>query len=70
MKEKEESEEMLEKCDFSQGEKGRYFTRYREGSSVVVLDPDVAEIFRGQHLVNESLRALASIIKLREKEKV
>jgi hypothetical protein len=42
----------------------------REGSNVVVLDPDVAEIFRDQHLVNESLCALASIIKLREKEKV
>jgi hypothetical protein len=28
MKEKEGCEEMLEEYDFSQGEKGRYFTRY------------------------------------------
>ena len=41
MKKKEKNEDMLEEYDFSQGEKGRYFTRYKEGSNVVVLDPDV-----------------------------
>ena len=70
MKEKGKDEEMLEEYDFSQGEKGRYFARYKEGSNVVVLDPDVAEVFRDQQLVNESLRALAGVIKLKEREKV
>lgn len=70
MKEKKENEEMLEEYDFSQGEKGRYFRRYKEGSNVIVLDPDVAKVFRDQRLVNESLRTLARIIKLKEKQKV
>ena len=62
------NEEMIEEYDFSQGEKGRYFARYKEGSNVVVLDPDVAEVFRDQRFVNESLRALAGVIKLKEKD--
>ena len=70
MKEKGKNEEMIEEYDFSQGEKGRYFAKYKEGSNVVVLDPDVAEVFRDQRFVNESLRALAGVIKLKEKEKV
>ena len=69
MKEKAKNEEMIEEYDFSQSEKGRYFSRYKEGSNVVVLDPDVAEVFRDQRFVNESLRALAGVIKLKEKEK-
>jgi hypothetical protein len=70
MKKKKENEEMLDEYDFSQGEKGKYFKKYKEGSNVVVLDPDVAKVFRDRRVVNESLRALAKIIKLKEKQKV
>ena len=70
MKEKKENEEMLDEYDFSQGEKGKYFKKYKEGSNVVVLDPDVAKVFRDRRVVNESLRALVKIIKLKEKQKV
>ena len=70
MKDKKENEEMLDEYDFSQGEKGKYFKKYQEGSNVVVLDPDVAKVFKDRRLVNESLRALAKIIKLKEKQKV
>ena len=70
MKNKKENEEMLDEYDFSQGEKGKYFKKYQEGSNVVVLDPDVAKVFKNRRLVNESLRALVKIIKLKEKQKV
>ncbi len=70
MKKKKENEEMLDEYDFSQGEKGKYFKKYKEGSNVVVLDPDVAKVFRDRRVVNESLRALVKIIKLKEKQKV
>ena len=70
MKKKKENEEMLDEYDFSQGEKGKYFIKYKEGSNVVVLDPDVAKVFRDRRVVNESLRALVKIIKLKEKQKV
>ncbi|GAJ07961.1 unnamed protein product [marine sediment metagenome] len=66
MKKKEENEEILDEYDFTQGEKGRYFSRFKEGSNVVILDPDVAEVFKDQRVVNESLRALGRIIKLNE----
>ena len=49
--------------DFSGGERGRYAERYAEGTNVVVLDPDVAEMFRSSAEVNEALRALARIAK-------
>ena len=70
MKDKKENEEMLDEYDFSQGERGKYFKKYQEGSNVVVLDPDVAKVFKDRRLVNESLRALVKIIKLKEKQKV
>ena len=70
MKKNKENEEMLDEYDFSQGEKGKYFKKYKEGSNVVVLDPDVAKVFRDRRVVNESLRALVKIIKLKEKQKV
>ena len=49
--------------DFSSGERGRYAKRFAEGTNVVVLDPDVAEVFRTSAEVNEALRALVSIAK-------
>jgi len=70
MKNKKDNEEMLDEYDFSQGERGKYFKKYQKGSNVVVLDSDVAKVFKDERLVNESLRALVKIIKLKEKQKV
>jgi hypothetical protein len=39
--------------------RGKYAARYREGSNIVVLDPDVAEPFRTSEAVNEALREVA-----------
>ena len=36
---------MLEEYDFNRGVRGKYAKRYREGTNVVVIDPDVAEYF-------------------------
>ena len=47
--------------DFSNGVRGKYAARYREGSNVVVLDPDVAELFKTSETVNEALRELARL---------
>jgi len=49
--------------DFSQGQRGRYAKRFEEGTNVVVLDPDVAEVFHNSEEVNEALRAIARIVK-------
>jgi len=47
--------------DFSHGIRGKYAARYAEGTNVVVLSPDVAEIFPNAQAVNEALRTLVRI---------
>lgn len=54
--------EMLEEYDFSKGVRGKYVGRFAQGANVVVLDPDVAEVFADSESVNQALRALAGII--------
>ena len=55
-------EDMLEEYDFSSGVRGKYSQRYKEGSNVVVLDPEVAKVFSTSESVNKALRALVDII--------
>lgn len=58
----EKDPEMLEEYDFSGGVRGKYAARFAEGANVVVLDPDVAEVFTDSESVNQALRALAGIM--------
>jgi hypothetical protein len=54
---------MKPEYDFSGGVRGKYYEAYRQSSNIVVLDPDVAEIFRDSASVNEALRLIAKIAK-------
>ena len=54
---------MRDEYDFSGGVRGKYADRYAQGSNIVVLDPDVAEVFPNARSVNDALRALAAIIR-------
>jgi hypothetical protein len=54
---------MRAEYDFSRGARGKYFRRYHRGANVVVLEPDVARVFSNAETVNDSLRALAGIIR-------
>jgi len=47
--------DMLDEYDFSKGIRGKYIKRLAEGSNVVVLSPDVAEVFPDSASVNEAL---------------
>jgi len=60
--------EMLDEYDFSKGIRGKYVKRLATGSNIVVLSPDVAEIFPDSDSVNEALRALAKIVHKRAKK--
>ena len=53
---------MLDEYDFSSGVRGKHFKQYKEGSNVVILDHDVAEVFHDHDSVNYALRALIRII--------
>ncbi|UBF30240.1 hypothetical protein K9N68_34020 (plasmid) [Kovacikia minuta CCNUW1] len=57
------NDELRPEYDFSGGVRGKYYEAYMQSSNVVVLDPDVAEIFRDSASVNEALRLLAKIAK-------
>ena len=55
--------DMRPEYDFSGGVRGKYYDAYLKSSNIVVLDPDVASIFRDSASVNEALRLLAKIAK-------
>ena len=48
--------------DYSTAVRGKYYRQLlKEGANVVVLDPDVAEAFRGSAAVNDALRSLLRV---------
>ena len=51
-----DDDDLLEEYDFSNAEIGKYAKRYAEGTNVVVLDPDVAAVFKTAEAVNAVLR--------------
>jgi hypothetical protein len=53
---------MRPEYDFRGAVRGKYFSRYREGTNVVLLDPDVAAAFPSADAVNRALRTLLSIV--------
>jgi len=59
-------DEMRDHYDFRGGVRGKYARRYAEGTNVVVLDPDVAQMFPDRESVNEALRAVGRVVEMRE----
>ncbi len=57
-KEKASEREMLEEYDFRAGVRGKYARRYAEGSNIVIVAPELAEVFPTSQAVNEALRKL------------
>ncbi len=58
-------DDMLPEYDFSGAVRGKYYERYRQGSNVVLLDPDVSDAFPSAAAVNEALRLLVSLARKR-----
>jgi hypothetical protein len=51
--------------DFSKGERGRYYKRLlKEGSNIVVLEPDIAAAFPDSAAVNSALRSILEFARL------
>jgi hypothetical protein len=65
----DEEDEMLDEYDFSGGVRGKYVDRVAKRKNVIVLEPDVAEVFTDSESVNQALRGLLPIIQ-RQAEKV
>ena len=51
------------------GVRGKYVARYRAGTNLVLLDPDVAKAFPDEAAVNEALRLVIRLTELRHGKK-
>ncbi|HLB48684.1 MAG TPA: hypothetical protein VJL59_16880 [Anaerolineales bacterium] len=62
----ETEDDLRPEYDFSQLKgvvRGKYVDRYKAGTNLVLLAPDVAEIFPTDEAVNDALRLLIKIAK-------
>ena len=53
-------DDMRPEYDLRGGVRGKYYDHYRQGTNVVLLEPDVAKVFRDSATVNEALRRYLS----------
>jgi len=47
--------------DLGRGVRGKYLKSYQAGTNLVLLSPDVAEVFHDETAVNEALRSLIKV---------
>lgn len=55
-----EIDDDIPSMDFTDGVRGKYYERYRQGTNIVLLEPDVARVFRDSEVVNQALRQYLS----------
>jgi hypothetical protein len=60
--------DMLDEYDFSKGVRGKYAKRYPQGTNVVILSPDVAQVFPDSESINEALRVLVKVARQKVKK--
>jgi hypothetical protein len=46
------------RSDLGRGVRGKYYKSYQSGTNLVLLSPDIAEVFPDADAVNEALRTL------------
>ena len=54
-------QEMRPEYDFSAGVRGKHYRAYQQGTNVVLLEPDLAEVFKDSEAVNHALRMLLDL---------
>ena len=59
----EDEDTMRLEYDFSRGKRGVTTQRYAKGANVVVISPEVLDVFPDGAAVNEDLRALAPVLR-------
>jgi hypothetical protein len=61
MKKRETKDEVRPEYDLSKlknRQTGKYASRYKQGTNLILLDPDVAQVFPDAGAVNKALREL------------
>ena len=61
-----ERDTMRPEYDFSGAVRGVTAARYAKGTNIVVVDPEVRDVFPTSGAVNEALRALAPVLRGRQ----
>jgi hypothetical protein len=64
MRKDKESEELrpgYKREDLGVGVRGKYFESYREGTNLVLLNPEVAKVFPTDESVNDALQSLINL---------
>ncbi len=56
----EVEEDDIPEMDLRGGVRGKYYERYMEGTNVVLLEPDLADVFHDSAVVNQALRVYLS----------
>lgn len=51
------------------GVRGKYAEQYRAGTNLVLLEPDIAEVFTSEQAVNDALRLVLKLTQLTDAEK-
>ena len=54
------ADDMRPEYDLRGGVRGKYYERYKQGTNVVLLEADVAKVFRDSATVNQALRQYLS----------
>ena len=63
---KKKADDLQPEYDLSKlkgGVRGKYVKRFKQGTNLVLLSPDVAKYFPDERSVNDALRSLVSIAK-------
>ena len=61
MNQKADTNDMRPEYDFSGGVRGKHHKAYQEYTNVVLLEPEVARVFRDSAAVNRALRMLIDL---------
>ena len=56
MDEKDDLRAEYSQKDLGEGVRGKYYEQYKDGTNVVVLEPDIAKEFPNSDAVNDALR--------------
>lgn len=65
-----DADTMRPEYDFTNAVRGVTAARYAQGTNVVLLDPDTAQLFPDSRAVNEALRTLARLARVTPPPKV
>ena len=69
----EQNDDLRPEYDFNKllrtGVQGKYAERFKEGTNLVLLAPDVAEAFPTAEAVNETLRLVLQLTRLRSQKR-